>query len=85
MDPTLLALAFHRASELERYWSFGSNDFVFFIFATRTVQVYNRKRTALVKRQKADDGPVVPVIVPAIVINFLPVVTRKTISEVEGY
>lgn len=36
------------------------------------------------KRQKVDDGAVVPVLVPAVDVNWLPGVTRKKISRFES-
>lgn len=63
--------------------SVGSNDFVFYCFDMSTVQGYPAERIAVVKRQKVDDGPVVPIMTPAVDVNWLSDLTPKATSKLE--
>lgn len=84
MHPILVALLFHCVAKVDWSSSSGSHDFLLYDFATRTVQGNSAERIAPVKRQKVDDGPVVPEAAPTVDINWLPSVAHKTVSGVEG-
>lgn len=61
----------------------GFDVFFAYDFATGMVQGPPPENIAAVKRVKFDDGPVVLVMPPALDVNYLPVVARKTIFEVQ--
>lgn len=84
MDPGLVILVFNRMTEF--YWSSPrvANDFISYDLDPGTVHGYPAGSIAPVKHQKVDDGLMGPFIAPAIDVNRLPGVTRKTLSEVDG-
>lgn len=82
MEPVLIALAFHRVTEVHWSLSGGTDNLIACDFATGAVQGYPDERLALLKRQKVDDNPVVPVLEPAVGVNWLLGVTRRAISDV---
>lgn len=84
MDPVLTALAFHRVTQTDWFSSSGPDGFISCDFFTSTVQGYPAERAPPVKRQKVDDGPVMPVMAPAIHVNWISGVARKTISKSSG-
>lgn len=48
-----------------------------------TVGGYPASKNAPMKRWKVNDGPVMPVVAPAVHVHWLAGVTRETISKVE--
>lgn len=52
-------------------------------FATGISQCYPAERIAPVERQTVDDGPTVPVMTPAIDVDWLPGIARKIISKAD--
>lgn len=81
MDPVLFALAFHCLNEIDSS-SRGLDDFSLYDFATASLQCCLAERTVYSKRQKADDGPVVPDLTTAVYVELLLGVERETISDV---
>lgn len=68
MDAVLAALGLHR-EETEWYALGGSDDSLLYNFAKGTVQDYLGEKTAQVKRQQVYDGPILPVLSPAVDVN----------------
>lgn len=83
MDPVLVALVFHRETEVNWSWSGVSDDFLSYDFSTDIVRGYPAESITPVKSQKVTDGLVVPEFTPTVDVNWLPSMAGKTISEVE--
>lgn len=83
MNPVFAALPFHRVTESDWSCSGGSENFAPYDLATGTVQGYQAKKNAPVKREKVDDTPMVYIIAPSIDVNRLRDVTHKVISKVK--
>lgn len=65
--------------------SSGCSDlFVAYYFVTGTVQRYLVELTAPLKLYTVDAGPLVPLMAPALNLNWLPGVSRKKVFKV-GY
>lgn len=82
-DLVLAAMAFHRMAEIEWSSSRGLDDFVAFDFSMTAVRAYPAERLAPFKRQKTDDDPVFPVLLPVIDVQCLPGMSRKKIFNDE--
>lgn len=82
-DPALVVLALYRVTEIEWPISGDSGEFIAYDLATDTVQVYPAEKNAPVKRQKVDDGSVVPAMAPSVDVNWLPGVAPEKLSKVE--
>lgn len=80
-DPIFVALAFHHMTEIDWPLCGGSGEFVSYALTRSTVQSYPAEKIA-VNRQNVDNGSVMPIIAPALIVNWLPNVTGKTIFEV---
>lgn len=83
MNPVVVVLLFYGVTVVDWSSSGGSDGFFAFDFANGTAKDYQSEKIAPVKRRKVDDGSVVLGIAPAVVVNWLPGVARKTFSEVK--
>lgn len=83
IGPLLAALGLYRVGEIDWTSCGGLDDFLSFDFATGTIQGFRAEKTAPVKQQMVDDGPVVPVILPSIHVSRLRGEERKKLSKVE--
>lgn len=83
MDLVFVVSVFYHASDNDRYSAGGSDDFVSYEFSTGPVKEDLAVKNALLVRQKVGDGPLVPVMVPAVDANWIPGVFRNTIAKVE--
>lgn len=81
-DPVLAALAFPRMSDVNWSLSEGPGEFLAYDFAMGTMHSYSVQTNAPVKTQMLDDGPAVPVLGPAVYVNWLSNITRKKTSDV---
>lgn len=82
MDRVLVALSLYRVTKNDWSSSGGSKDVFAYNLFTGTVRGCRADTTAPVKLQNIDDGPIVPVMVPVVDVNWLPGAVRETISEV---
>lgn len=83
IDPVLVALPICRVAQVDWSSSGRSDDHFAYDIATGTVQDHPAEKIPPVKRQKIDDRPFVPVMAPAVDVDDLPGVSRKTVSEVQ--
>lgn len=67
--PVLVVLATYGVGEIAWCSCRASDHFFAYDFASSTEQGYRAEKIAPVKRQNIDDGPVVPVIAPAVDVN----------------
>lgn len=82
MDAVLVDLAFHRVTETDWSLSCSSLEFISYNFARCTVHGYDPAKIGPENRQKVDHGSMMPVMEPAIDVNWLPGFPRKKFSEV---
>lgn len=85
MDPVLVALAFHNATEVDWFSSGGQDSFLAYYFAIGTVQEYAAERLVPVRIQQVIDGPDAPVSAPAVHVKWLPGIKLVTTSDTERY
>lgn len=78
MDLFFVGLAFHRVTKIDWFPSGSSDDFLSQDFATSTIKGYPTERLAPVDRQKVNDDRVVFELVPAVDVNWLSGVARKS-------
>lgn len=83
LDPVLVTLALLCVNVSDWSWTGGSDDFVFYDFATGAVHGFTAESIVPVKRYNVDKGSMVPVMVHRIDTNRLLCVTRKEIFETE--
>lgn len=84
MDFVLISLAFNCLIDNYRSTSGSLNDSVVYDSTSATMQCYPAERTARVKRQKSNDGPVMPALEPCIDVNYLYGVAHMKLSDVMG-
>lgn len=86
VNPVLAALASRRTAEVDWPLSEAPDDFLAYDLVTGEVCAYPAERLASVKLRKTDDGPVFPVLAPAVYFQWLPDTTWKTTSDIQsGY
>lgn len=68
----VVSLPFTRTAKVDRYLSGIPVDFVAYNVSTGDVGSYSAKRLAPVKLQNTEDGPVLPVIVLGVDVQWLP-------------
>lgn len=83
MDPELVGLVFHRATKDDWASSCCLNAFFSYDFVTSIVQGYPSGRSAMVKRQRVDDGPKVTELAPSVDIIWLLSLACGTVSKDE--
>lgn len=83
MDAIFAGLECYQMTEI--YWSpsEGLGTFLAYYLATRAMRDYPAKTLALLKQEKIDGGPVVPVLAPAVDANWLRCVAGMTASTVQ--
>lgn len=79
-----MIVTFYGTKQNYRTLSGGLHDFAAYNIFTGDACSYHGKRLAPLKREKIDDGPLLPLIAPAVRVQYLPVTTRKKLFHVRG-
>lgn len=82
MDLVLAALKCHRMTEVDCSSSEGPYEFVAYSLATGAMCSFPAERPAQVKRQKVDNGPMMPLLTPWVDVNCQQSMVSKTNSNV---